>query len=136
MSDPSESVWFLSSEVQECVVAGRTTSTVWVNYRLLQAASLEEAYDRAVEFGKHAQTSYLDSDGETVAWKFRGLQDLAPLRFEDGVEVSFESHENQSEDQISRRIKSRQELFDSVAAEQKDREAQAQIDAELAEKAH
>jgi len=130
---PDDVKWFISSEVQECAIHGHPEKTVWVNHRLIRASSFDEAYKRAMEFGKAEEDTYLNADKEQVTWRFRGLQDLQPLfdALEDGAELIFDSYDDQTEQQILRRLHSKQEIWDRLNAEQSDRETQALIDTEF-----
>ena len=53
-------------------------------YRLVRAASNEEAYQRALELGRQEAHSYSNDEGRTVTWECLGLHDLREI---DDVEL-------------------------------------------------
>jgi len=55
---------------------------------LLEADNEEAAFRRALELGKRNETSYKNSDGETVRWALRAVEHIWHLPEKlDGVEV-------------------------------------------------
>jgi Domain of unknown function (DUF4288) len=61
-----------------------------LQYRLVRAASNEDAYERALELGRKETHSYANADGQTVTWECLGLHDLSEIddsELVDGTEV-------------------------------------------------
>jgi hypothetical protein len=64
----------------------------WENTILVNATHMDEAYDKAVEFGREATTPYKGgSGGVDVQWVFEGIVSLLPIYEElgDGAEVAW-----------------------------------------------
>jgi len=79
--------WYIAILVISSKVAGRSSNieALDLQYRLVHANSNEDAYQRALEFGRHEAHSYLNADGEMVTWESVGLHDLRVI---DNVELS------------------------------------------------
>jgi hypothetical protein len=86
--------WYLAELVQECRVAGKSTSLVWINTHCLKAKSAAEAYRKAVTLGKAHNSSYKNIHQKPVTWRFRGLRELLPIyeKIADGAELFYETH--------------------------------------------
>jgi hypothetical protein len=64
----------------------------WENTILVNATNMDEAYDKAVEFGREASTPYKGGpEGIDVQWVFEGIVSLLPIYEElgDGSEVAW-----------------------------------------------
>jgi len=90
--------WFLADIVERAEAVGKDKTNpnrrclTWVNTVLVQAESLEEAYDKAMKIGrKNYSTRYKAASGRTVSWKTLGISSLMPIYedIEDGAEISF-----------------------------------------------
>ncbi|HEX8234744.1 MAG TPA: DUF4288 domain-containing protein [Abditibacteriaceae bacterium] len=72
----------------------------WENLILIKAASLEEAYEKALEHGKlHEAGEAWDEDtGRKGRWKFEGLTSLLPIynELEDGAEITWKQYTNRT----------------------------------------
>ena len=88
--------WYIAGIVERCerVGSGRTNpgrrGLTWLNHTLIQAATPEQAYQKAVAIGKvSSRVRYKTTAGRTVQWSFVGIAEL--LRIHDdighGVEV-------------------------------------------------
>ena len=57
--------------------------------RAIRAPNGEIAYEKALDIGRHQETSYQNMYGQTVTWEFVGLDDLDELdnTMHDGVEI-------------------------------------------------
>jgi len=79
-------VMVVSSKIEE---NPNHRGSVDLQVKLLEAASDEEAFSKAIERGKSENISYLNELGETVVWTFEGLYDLVSL----GVDELFDDIE-------------------------------------------
>lgn len=84
--------WYTAVLVVEGAIAGQTAahSIIDKQIRIIQAASADEAYEKAHALGAIESLSYANGEGQEVSWKFLGLYDLARLDYEqlhDGMEV-------------------------------------------------
>jgi len=97
--------WFLVSLVEYCSPDGATQdddnarSEVWENLYLINAVSIQDAYDKAVELGTsecqgmNSRRENAASDGE---WRLVGVSELIPVYedIEDGSELLWTNHES------------------------------------------
>jgi hypothetical protein len=82
--------WFAAKLVLECVAEGSDDSLCDEQTRVIEAESAEAAYDAAMAIGKAEQNEFVNAEGGTSAWVFRGLSDLVDLSLtsiESGAEV-------------------------------------------------
>jgi len=94
----NNSDWFLADIVERAEMVGRDKTNpnrrclTWTNTVLIQAPSIEEAYDRAIRIGRENYSMrYKAASGETCIWKVLGLSSLVPIYedIEDGAEIGF-----------------------------------------------
>jgi Domain of unknown function (DUF4288) len=73
--------WFTAVLVISSKVAGQASVAPLLDlqYRVVRAASNEEAYQRALSLGRQEAHSYANADGETVTWECLGLHDLREI---------------------------------------------------------
>jgi hypothetical protein len=69
-------VLVVSSEIRR---AKKYTPLIDLQFRIINSDNPEEAYRAAMRIGKSEEHSYKNSRGETVRWRFRGLNDLRSL---------------------------------------------------------
>jgi hypothetical protein len=86
------SSWFSAALLFEAEVGGECAadSLCEVSIRLLSAANLELAKERAAALGRDGEHGYTNASGEQVVWRFRGVLEVQELEggvLEDGVEV-------------------------------------------------
>jgi hypothetical protein len=100
----------------EITVEGDPRNVVHQNLILIQASSLEEAYEKALGFGRNGETNYSNPAGKIVAFKFRGLSHLSELYedIEDGAEITFQSKVEVSEQELISMVKTRERLCTPV----------------------
>lgn len=83
--------WFVATVIMACRVENYSGPfTCDEQIFLLQAATEDEAYQKAMELGEQSAISYLNRYGETVQWEFVGLENLEELfdqSLSDGVEI-------------------------------------------------
>ena len=89
-----KSNWFIATLILQCEIAGNPSLpgewTCSQQIFLIQAIDREIAYDKAMNFGKSQEVSYPNAEGEEVAWKFVGLENLELLPdniIQDGTEI-------------------------------------------------
>jgi hypothetical protein len=105
-------MWYLAELVMKIVVADDARNVVHQNLVLVRATTPEEAYEKALHFGKNAETSYENPDGKTVQISFEGLSDLDLIdeELEDGAELRFHYKVNVSEEQLQSIVRPRDRL--------------------------
>ncbi len=90
--------WYLADIVERAEMVGDDKTNpnrrclTWVNSVLIQATSVEEAYDKAIKIGKKNYTlRYKAASGRICSWKVLGLSSLLPIYedIEDGAEIAF-----------------------------------------------
>ena len=67
----------------------------WENTRIIQAISLNEAYDKLVKEASLSCKPYKGgTEGVPVQWVFEGVTELLPIyeEFEDGSEIMYREH--------------------------------------------
>lgn len=93
MKEPTELHWFVAVLVLESSIEegwSDSDSSIDIQYRLIRAASAEDAYERALTLGRQAEHSYENPYGQICVWSFMGLKDLQEVvedELTDGVEV-------------------------------------------------
>jgi hypothetical protein len=109
---PKDMEWFLAELIQELRPADAEESTVWVNTILIQAKSVEEAYEKSLDHGKLYETTYKNTDGVEVTERFRGLRDLLLIyeRLEHGSEIMWADYGEIPEEEIRELITPKEKL--------------------------
>ena len=105
-------MWYLAELVLKIIVADDPRNLVHQNLVLIRADAPEEAYEKALHFGKTSETSYENSDGKAVHITFEGLSDLDSIdeELEDGAELTFHYKVNVSEEQLRSIVQPRDRL--------------------------
>jgi hypothetical protein len=108
---PKRMEWFLADLIQQFTFKDGS-HLVWVNTRLVKATSLEQAYEKALEFGKAYNHTFINTDQEEVKSSFRGLRDLYLIyeELEDGTELIYEEYEEITEDEIVAMVTPKEKL--------------------------
>ncbi|HLG98792.1 MAG TPA: DUF4288 domain-containing protein [Bryobacteraceae bacterium] len=76
--------WYVAKivleEIHDCGAHGDSV-LLWTNWDLINAASPEAAFDRAMELGREQQSppGSHRCDGDTAHWEFKGLNDLVRI---------------------------------------------------------
>ena len=98
-------MWYLAELVMQIVVADDPRNVVHQNLVLVSADAPEEAYEKALHFGKNP-------DGKSVQISFEGLSDLDQIdeELEDGAELTFHYKVNVSEEQLRSIVQPRDRL--------------------------
>jgi hypothetical protein len=103
--------WFMVDLIQEFTFKDGS-HLVWVNKRLVKATSLEQAYEKALEFGNAYNHTFINTDQEEVKSSFRGVRDLYLIydKLEDGAELIYEEYEEITEDEIAAMVTPKEKL--------------------------
>jgi Domain of unknown function (DUF4288) len=104
--------WYLAELVMKIAVAGDPRFVVHQNLTLIRAGSPDEAYEKALSFGKAGEDSYDNPDGKVVQISFEGISDLTEIYedLEDGSELAFKEVVGLSEEQMRALILPRDRL--------------------------
>jgi len=89
---PQDAEWFLAQLVEEFRVEGHRRNVVHINYVLIKARTPPEAYRKAMQLGKRANSKWRNPKGELVTHRFLGLRELDVIhdRLEHGGEIMFD----------------------------------------------
>ena len=93
----------------------------WENTILVRAEGREEAYRKAMAFGRIGDGSEGHDSGtrRRGAWRFEGLTSLVPIyeKIEDGAEILWREYKGRTVKKIKNRVRSKKELeaFDDGA---------------------
>jgi len=85
----------------------------WENTILVKAASMDEAYEKAVNVAVKENQPYKGGpDGIDVQWVFEGITDLLPIYEEltDGAEIMWAKHAPRKLSNIRRRARTKDEF--------------------------
>lgn len=109
---PKNAEWYLAEIVEELTVADDPRNVVWRNLTLVHANSPDEAYEQALQLGRLCDTEYINSAGELVTTRFRGLSflDVVHDPLEHGAELMFHSSVGVSPDDLRKLLRSKEEL--------------------------
>jgi hypothetical protein len=109
---PEAAMWYLAELVMKVVVADDPRNVVQQNLVLVCAATPEQAYEKALVYGKNAEVSYDNPAGKAVQVTFEGLSnlDLIYEELEDGAEIGFHYKTSVPEEQLRNMVKPRDSL--------------------------
>ena len=104
--------WFLAELVMKITVADDPRNVVHQNLVLIRASSADEAYEKAIRFGKNGETSYDNPAGKPVQISFEGVSDLIDIidDLEDGAELDFHYTVDMPEERIQSLVLPRERL--------------------------
>ena len=108
---PKDMEWFLAELIQQFTYVDGSHS-VYVNTILVNANSLEKAYEKALKFGQAYNETFTNTDQEEVKVSFAGLRDLFLIyeKLEDGAEVLYSEYEDITEEQIAAMVTPKEKL--------------------------
>jgi hypothetical protein len=115
--------WYIAELLEKCEPIGKDKNnpnrrcTVWRNALLINADSIEEAYDKAFAIGKsETRLRYKAASGDTVQWSFLGIADLLPIYedIQDGNELFWTNHGQISVKRAKAMAKPKKELIKNV----------------------
>src|SRR5579859_1907808 len=109
---PESAKWYLAEIVEEITVEGDPRNVVHTNLVLVRADSPEEAYEKSIELGTAAETSYENPHGKSVTIRFRGLHDLNVIydELEHGAELNFQQNKEWDESAIQKWLTPKEKL--------------------------
>lgn len=104
--------WYLAELVLEHRVEGEPRNVVHFNTVLVEAEAPEDAWERALELGREAESVYPNTDGRPVSVRFRGVRQLhgAAEELEHGAEVQHSQRVGVPEDELVALMPARHEL--------------------------
>ena len=87
----------------------------WENQILIQAATPDEAYEKAMSHGQQSDGEEMwktDDETQKGRWRFEGLTGLCAVYEEpaDGAEIAWHQHENRSVRKIQEKVKPKDKL--------------------------
>jgi len=111
-------MWYIASYIQRFVITDEDNENLNKHFSacenaiLLQANTHEEAYQKALKFGKEGLDPYEESDGKTVRFVFEGLSSLIPIyeELKDGAEILFREYDNKTLKTIRSWVKEKDQL--------------------------
>lgn len=112
--------WFLADIVERAEIVGDDKANpnrrclTWVNAVLIQALSIEEAYDKALKVGRENYSMrYKAASGKTCNWKVLGLSSLVPIYEDigDGAEIGFTDVGSIAAKTSERMVKTKKEIL-------------------------
>ena len=109
---PEDARWYLADIILEHLVEGDARNLVHVNTNLVEAASPEQAYEKALELGRCSEHQYANTDGKRVRVVFRGLRELNVIHeaLEDGAELAYSETVGVPEEQLRGWITPKEQL--------------------------
>jgi catechol 2,3-dioxygenase-like lactoylglutathione lyase family enzyme len=109
---PVNSNWYLCELVVQLDVEDDPRGVVHINTCLVEAASADEAYDKAMELGRDEEHEYANPKGRRVRTRFVGLRELVEVfePLEDGAELTFQERVGISDLETRRLVARREEL--------------------------
>jgi len=109
---PPDTEWFFAQIVLEIRVVGSKRNIVHVNCVLVRARSPEAAFERAIEMGKRANSSYINELGNRVTNRFRGLRELDVIHepLEDGCEIMYTEKLGMTERGLRKLVRAKRQL--------------------------
>ena len=118
---PKDMEWFLADLIQQFTFVDGSHS-IYVNTILVKAASVQQAYEKALGFGEAYNYTFTNTDQEEVKVSFRGLRNLYLIydKLEDGAELIYEEYEEVTEEEISAMMTPKEKLaaFEAHGPEQ------------------
>lgn len=104
--------WYLADILILIRVQGDNRNVVHINTVLINAASPELAYEKALAVGRSYEVDDINPAGMAIKTTFCGLCDLnlIPSELTDGEEIIFEELVGVEDAEISKRIRTREDL--------------------------
>lgn len=104
--------WYLAELILEHRIDGEPRNVVTNNTLLVEADSPEEAWERALDLGREAETVYVNTDDRQVSVRFRGLRELQEIQedLEHGAELLYSEKVGVPEEVLVEMIPARHEL--------------------------
>jgi hypothetical protein len=98
--------------VLEHRIDGDPRNVVHINTHLVEAASPDEAYEKALALGRGAEREYENTDGRLIRVVFRGLRELNVIHepLEDGAELMYSEEVGVQEERLREWARPRERL--------------------------
>lgn len=124
--------WRLADVVMEFVIEGEPRNVVHVNTHLIEAASAEEAYHKALTIGRAGRMTYRNPYGRRVRVLLRGLEQIRDIAesLADGAALRFRQLVGVPEHAIRQRPRANRRLFASTPITE-DRTVPSYMDASI-----
>jgi hypothetical protein len=109
---PEDTRWFYATILIKIVVEGDPRNVMHANTVLVEARDAEEAYARALELGEEENRDDVNPLGKRVTFTFVGLSELDEIGpvLDHGTEIFFTEKVGLSDDEIAKRVCSKEEL--------------------------
>lgn len=109
---PKDARWYLADVVLEHRIDGDAQNVVHVNTYLVEAGCPDEAYQKAMAFGKAGELEYVNTNSRLVRVVFRGLRQLNVIHepLEDGAELMYSENVGVPEEQLRGWITPKEQL--------------------------
>jgi catechol 2,3-dioxygenase-like lactoylglutathione lyase family enzyme len=104
--------WYLADLVVQLDVEDDPRGVVHINTCLVEAATAEEAHDKALALGREQEHEYPNPSGRRVRVRFLGLRELVEVfePLEDGAELTFQERIGLSDLEARRLVSRRDQL--------------------------
>lgn len=112
--------WYLTDIVKRAEMVGDDKANpnrrclTWVNSILVQALSIEQAYDKAIKIGKNNYSiRYKTASGRICSWKVLGLSSLVPIfeDIEDGAKITYVNKGHIAAKTINTLVRTKREIL-------------------------
>ncbi len=109
---PKDAEWYIAEIIMEIIVEGDPRNVVHRNLLLINAHSPDEAYERAQDLGREAESEYQNPADKRVVIRFRGLVVLNVIhdKLEHGAELRYSEDIGVPEAKIAELVKSKEQL--------------------------
>lgn len=109
---PKDAEWYIAELICEIRVEGEPGNVVHRNFILVNAASPDDAYQKAMVLGSSSEISYNNPEKKQVSIRFRGLGDLNVIhdKLEHGAELMYSEEMDVSEEDLSTQIRVKTDL--------------------------
>lgn len=109
---PEDARWFYATLIIKIVVEGDPRNVMHANTVLVEARGAEDAYARALELGDGENRDDINPLGKRVTFTFVGVSELDEIGpvLDHGTELFFTEKVGLSDDEIAKRVCSKEEL--------------------------
>jgi hypothetical protein len=99
---PKDARWYLVDIILEHIIEDDPRNLVHIDTHLIEAASPEQAHEKALALGCDSEQEYTNTDGKQVRVVFRGLRQLNVIHdaLEDGAELTYSETVGVLEEQL------------------------------------
>ncbi len=109
---PKDAEWYIAELICEIRVEGESGNVVHRNFILVNAASPDDAYQKALMLGSSSEVSYNNPEEKQVSIHFRGLGDLNVIhdKLEHGAELMYSEEADVSQEDLNLQIRDKSDL--------------------------